>query len=55
MKQKDIDKMILHLGKITDKYQNKMLMHQLIKMTLGETEPSINDALDTFAGELNFE
>jgi hypothetical protein len=24
-------------------------------MTLGETDPSINDALETFGGELNFE
>lgn len=47
--------MIKHLGDFRNKYQNKMLMHQLIKMTLGETDPSINDALDTFGGELNFE
>jgi hypothetical protein len=46
MKQKDIDTMIKYLGQIQDKYQSKMLMHQLIKMTLGETDPSINDALD---------
>ena len=34
MKQKDIEKIIDYLGETQNKFQNKMLMHQLIKMTL---------------------
>ena len=55
MKQKDIDKMIDYLGQIRNKFQTKMLMHQLIKMTLAETDPSINNALDEFGSSLNLE
>jgi len=52
MKQKEVDKMIEILGKTTDKFQTKMLMHQLIKMTIGESDPSISDALTDFAGTI---
>ncbi len=52
MKQKEVDKMIEILGKTTDKFQTKMLMHQLIKMTIGESDPSIDDALTDFAGTI---
>jgi hypothetical protein len=52
MKQKEVDKMIEILGKTTDKFQTKMLMHQLIKMTIGESDPSISDALTEFAGTI---
>ena len=52
MKQKEADKMIEILGQTRDQFQNKMLMHQLIKMTIGETEPSISDALSDFAGTI---
>ena len=31
-----------------------MLLHQLIKMTLGNTDPSISGALDDFAVNYNF-
>lgn len=52
MKNKDVDKMIEILGQNKDRFQTKMLMHQLIKMTLAETEPSIEDALEKFAGAI---
>jgi hypothetical protein len=52
MKQKEADKMIEILGQTRDQFQNKMLMHQLIKMTIGESEPSISDALSDFAGTI---
>jgi hypothetical protein len=55
MKQKDIEKMIKYLGDIQNRFQTKMLMHQLIKMTLAETDPSINDALDEFGSSFNLE
>lgn len=52
MKNKDVDKMIEILGQNSDRFQTKMLMHQLIKMTLAETEPSIDDALSEYAGAI---
>ena len=52
MKQKEVDKMIEILGKTTYKFQTKMLMHQLIKMTIGESDTSIGDALTDFAGTI---
>lgn len=52
MKQKDIDKMIDILGQNKNRFQTKMIMHQLLKMTLAESDPSINDALSEFAGTI---
>jgi hypothetical protein len=45
--------MIDILKETRDKYQSKMLIYQLIKMTLGETDPLIQDALEEFGSELN--
>lgn len=47
--------MIEYLGQNKDKYQTKMLLHQLIKMTLADTDPSITSALDEFAVNNNFQ
>ena len=41
IKEYEISKMIDILGKTRDRFQTKMIMHQLIKMTIGESNAGI--------------